>query len=337
MRTFQTMSKRSLPVLVGIAVCFSSQVSVSSEAIRLPPGSLSSPSSHSGPFAFAASGPGSNLRHQAHCADLFGGRRPASILALDNISIEEFSIGRRIGEGREAQAFATTWNGKPAVLRLFQTVDMKTNEIYKNLTRGQRQALARLDWREANRRVRKLNEESVHGQRHTDFEMAELEQATAIIRLADSRRMQGLRYQGRPIAPAIHALVRNSEGLAVGLVSDYVPGKDLYKLAREGKLSEAQVEEAIQQVIEQLTILGAHGFSHGDVFHNVLVTKGKDQRIIARLIDFETLSVLVRPGQTPWLTDIETLQSEWEFFKEELQFSSGEFDEQDDAWKAEFY
>jgi tRNA A-37 threonylcarbamoyl transferase component Bud32 len=216
--------------------------------------------------------------------------------------------------------FQSTWNGRKATLRLFHGMDMKTKLIYSELSAEEKARLARLDWREAVRLLKELNTDERAEQGYTSFELAALEQATAINRLVQSRRMQGLRYQGREIVPGLFALVRNAEGLIVGLISEYVPGKDFEKLVNQKALTEAEIDQVIDQAIEQIRILGRKGFYHGDPGGgNILVTKGRGAKLIARLIDFSTDEFLPLTGQANWEGDIEALEHQRKKMKAQLR------------------
>jgi hypothetical protein len=248
------------------------------------------------------------------CSELFGDANFANGEGLPSVRIEELKVGRSLGQGEEGQASLIAFNGKKAVLKLFDQNNALAKLYYQDLSPEQKAELARLDYHEALRREHEVFSIGRHQQSTTVFDLAAFDQAKWIIRAVDSRRMRGLRYQGRKIAPEISALVRNPEGLIIGLVAEYVPGKSLHKLIEAWSLSNAEIDEAIDQAIEQIKILGANGFYHGDPAANIVVTFGRDRRVIARLIDFNHIVLAPANGRARWQTDIDLLEQkrrEW--------------------------
>lgn len=126
-------------------------------------------------------------------------------------------------------------------------------------------------------------------------ERATYEVTWAVQSYLDSQKMQTLKYRGRTVAPVVAALIRNTDGLVVGRLIATTPGKAISELVDDKRMSVAQIDDAINQITEQVKLLAENGFSHNDVSEqNILVTIAKDRSYVssemrpvkARLIGF---------------------------------------------------
>ncbi len=126
------------------------------------------------------------------------------------------------------------------------------------------------------------------------------EQATydvtwAIQSYIDSQSLRSLKFRGRPVAPDIVALIRNADNIVVGRLITTTPGKPMSELLDQKRINIAQIDDAINQITEQVKLLADNGFSHNDLNEtNILVTIAKDRSYVssqlrpvkARLIGF---------------------------------------------------
>ena len=75
--------------------------------------------------------------------------------------------------------------------------------------------------------------------------------------------LQHLTYQGEPIVPRIDQVIRDSEGRPVGYVAERLGGEELWRLAQSGRITEAQIREAVAtaaHVRHWSTVLNGMGY-----------------------------------------------------------------------------
>lgn len=102
------------------------------------------------------------------------------------------------------------------------------------------------------------------------------------------RQLEGVQFEGRPVAPRVDSLITDDADRVTGYVTDRVYGETLQDISFRGGLDDAQFAEARRQLEGQMNALHRAGFIHGDAnMNNALVQVGPDGDVRARFIDFE--------------------------------------------------
>lgn len=200
-----------------------------------------------------------------------------------SLKIESVKILKRIGQGTEASVFKTKFDNKMAVFRYLDSVNPESKSyLLSQLTVDQRSALAKMDENNAYQ----IAAVDISDQ-PSAFEIVQNQIARMIVTSVESQKMSVLIYRGHTIVPKIFGYVRNVDGIIVGQIQEYVPGKTL--IAKLDNMTKAQEREIYNQIIDQVRILSSHGYFHGDLDTdtNIMVSRSRNGVLTARLIDFD--------------------------------------------------
>lgn len=216
------------------------------------------------------------------CRSLFAETQQFSVNV--SINIADLKKLKLIGNGTEASVFKTTFNRKIAAFRYIDSMNPESESyLLSQLTAEQRSSLASIDVGTAYR----IASLSLASDDPPAFDLIQNQIARMIVTSVETRKMQGLLYRGNAIAPEIYGVVRNKDGIIVGQIQEYIPGKNLIDLL--DSLTRKQKREILNQVIDQMKILSAHGAFHGDldIDTNIMVSGFPSGPLTARLIDFD--------------------------------------------------
>jgi len=104
------------------------------------------------------------------------------------------------------------------------------------------------------------------------------------------KSFEKLTYQGHPIAPKTYGIVYDpGSGLPIGYLIEIVKGRNLFYWVKNKLITQGQLKLIRQQVLDQVQVLHAQGFLHGDLNPgNIMVDIRSDGELVVRLIDFNS-------------------------------------------------
>lgn len=203
--------------------------------------------------------------------------------------------------GGSALIFFGEYQGKPAVFRTLQKFDPTFYSLH--LSTNQKRELASIDTKKSYQITKSIGTTLDSEEFLSDFDFLKFYVAEVISSSDVYNRLEGISYRGHGIAPKLLALIKSSDGIVIGQIIEYTPGKSLFELVHTKKISFADLDEAKNQITDQLRLLANAGLRHGDLsLSNVLFyssaatstqlytsaqTKSPSQSF-AYLIDFST-------------------------------------------------
>lgn len=119
--------------------------------------------------------------------------------------------------------------------------------------------------------------------------------AELIVNFEYLKKLESFQYHGKNLAPQAQAVIVDAKlGFPVGMMIEYLPGKDLAYLVENHQISILQIEKVKVQVLEQLALLHGNGLLHGDINPgNIMIQMTAAGEPLVRLIDFTPPEIAV--------------------------------------------